>query len=332
MNRRNFLALAAASACATFAGPYSAWAGTAWTSGNLSPDAAVSARAGTLFAKLITERTNGEIEVRHFNNAQLGTTQEEMENTATGVQQLFVSSGSAASSLIKPFGIVDTAFLFRDRAHFEAFMASDMASSLKQRMADEFGVRIISSNWFALPRYLLHRDKFIETAADVDDVRVRAPNLPMFLGSYTAMGATPISIAYNEQYFALRQGLVDMTESAADRILPMKLHEVAPKITVCDMMYPQNNVYVNEASWLALTPELQDIVLSCADEAAAWHTETAISEFDAAKTKVEAEGGEFFQMPEETRAALADRIIAAEAKFVEQGLVPKGWFEKIRAL
>ena len=332
MKRRNFLALTAACAGAAFVRPLDAFAKTAWTSGNLSPDAAVSARAGTMFAKLITERTNGEIEVKHFNNAQLGTTQEEMENTATGVQQLFVSSGSAASSLVKPFGIVDTAFLFRDRDHFEAFMASDMAQELKQRMVDEFGVRIISSNWFALPRYLLHREKFIETADDVDGVKVRSPNLPMFLGSYNAMGATPISIAYNEQYFAIRQGLVDMTESAADRILPMKLHEVAPKITVCDMMYPQNNVYINEASWAALTPELQDIVLACADETAAWHTDTAMSEFGAAKAEIEAEGGEFFQMPEETRAALAERIVAAEPKFVEQGLVPQGWFEKIRAL
>lgn len=332
MKRREFMGATAGFGALTALGATPALASTKWTSGSLSPEGTVAAAAVDRFVDLVAERTSGEVEIKHFHNSQLGTTQEQMESTATGVQQMVITSGSAASSLVPEFGVIDTAFLFRDRDHFTAFMQSDMGQGLQDRMVSEFGIRVLSTNWFALPRYLLHRDKFIETADDMVGAKIRTPNLPMFLANYKAMEASPITVAYTEQYFALRQGLVDMTESAADRILSLKLHEVAPKITVCDMMFPQSTVYVNEASWQALSSDLQEIVIAAADEAGDWHTQEAIDRFDEERAAIESEGGEFMDMPEEARAALSKKIADREAEFVKDGLVPEGWLQRIREL
>lgn len=332
MKRRDFLASAAAAGALYATTGSRAHASTNWTSGGLSPEGTISADATARFVQLVAERTDGEVQIQHFYNSQLGTTQEMMENTAVGVQQLVVTSGSAASSLVPAFGLIDTAFLFRDRDHFTAFMDSDMGAELKERMVSEFGVRMIASNWFALPRYLLHRSKFIETADDMVGEKIRTPNLPMFIANYQAMQAAPISVAYTEQYFAIRQGLVDMTESAADRILGLKLHEVAPYITACDMMYPQTSVYVNEASWQSLSAQAQQAVVEAANEAGDWHSAEAVRRFASDRDTIVAEGGRFQDMPEAARAELGNRVAAHQADFERQGLIPEGWMDRIRAL
>lgn len=303
-----------------------------WISGTLGPAESVSGQAAALFGDLVRERTNGRIDITNYPSAQLGTGQEQIESIAIGTQHFFLSSGSAASSLVKEYGVVDVAFLFKDFDHFNRFMASDMGQSLNRRLVDEFGVRVVTSNWFALPRYLMHTEKFIEVPEDVVGVRTRSPNLPMFLRNYENMGAIPVKVAYGEQYLALRQGLVDMTESAADRILKVKLHEVAPYITIADMMYPQSNVYISDAAWQQLSPEDQDIVKQAAIEAGDWSTQLAIDNFAADRAAIEEQGGKFAQMSEETRSAFAEMVRANVPAMVEDGLIPEGWFEKIMDL
>lgn len=303
-----------------------------WISGTLGPAESVSGQAAVLFGDLVRERTDGRIDITNYPSAQLGTGQEQIESIATGTQQFFLSSGSAASSLVKEYGVVDVAFLFKDFNHFNRFMASDMGQSLNKRLVDEFGVRVITSNWFALPRYLMHTEKFITSTDDVFGVRTRSPNLPMFLRNYENMGAVPVKVAYGEQYLALRQGLVDMTESAADRILKVKLHEVAPYITIADMMYPQSNVYISDAAWQELSSADQDIVREAAIEAGEWSTQLAIDNFASDRATIEQQGGKFQQMPEETRAAFAELVRVNVPQMVKDGLIPAGWFEKIMDL
>lgn len=332
MKRRDFISSTAVAAAMASVGATRSYANTKWTSGGLSPEATLTGEAAARFVQLVDERTSGEVQIQHFYNSQLGTTQEMMENTATGVQQLVITSGSAASSLVPSFGLIDTAFLFRDHDHFTTFMNSDMGGELKEQMVADFGVRMICSNWFALPRYLLHRSKFIESADDMVGEKIRTPNLPMFIANYEAMQAAPISVAYTEQYFAIRQGLIDMTESAADRILAMKLHEVAPYITVCDMMYPQTSVYVNEMSWQSLSADARTAVTDAANEVGDWISAEAVKRFETDRQTVISEGAEFREMPTEARVELSDRIAAQQADFESRGLIPTGWMDRIRAL
>jgi len=300
-----------------------------WISGNLGPAESATGKAAIHFAELVKEKTNGRVQIRHFPAGQLGTGQEQIESIAIGTQHLLLSSGSAASSLVKEYGVVDSAFLFKDLAHFERFLNSEMAQQLNQRLVDEFGVRVIATNWYALPRYLMHREKFIISPEDVVGVRTRSPNLPMFLRNYMNIGAVPVKVAYGEQYLALRQGLVEMTESAADAIRKVKLHEVAPYITIADMMYPQSSVYVNDKAWQQLTARDQAAIRQAAIDTGFWVTQLAIDNFAADRSVIEEQGGRFAVMPEETRAALTKKFRENVPQMVEDGLIPEGWFKKI---
>ncbi len=311
-------------------GPQEALAeGQKFISGGMGAAATHDAKAAAAFADIVRDKTDGRIDITHYPGGQLGNGQEQMEAVSIGTQHFFISAGSQASRLVKAFGIIDSAFLFKDFDHLIRFMNSDMGQDLNDQLAGEFGVRVVSANWFGLPRYLMHRDKFIESLDDVAGVRTRTASVPMFVKNYENMGAIPVKIAYGEQYLALSQGVVDMTESAANRILGTKLYEVAPYITEADMMFPQNSVFVNEAFWNTLSPEDQKIVKEAADEAGLLYSTWSRDAFESEKQEIIANGGKFKAMPEDVREQFAKKTADNVDEMVAEGLFPAGWFEKI---
>jgi TRAP-type C4-dicarboxylate transport system substrate-binding protein len=300
-----------------------------FTAGTIGVPAMISTQELENFAKEVGEESGGRIEIKVYTNSQLGSGQEQMEAVAFGTQDIFLSALSEASRLVPSFGALDAAFLFKDEDHVRRFMESDMWSTLETRLADEFGVGIITANWFDLPRHLLHREKFISEVEDVAGVRVRAPGIPMYIQNYINMGAEPITIAYGEQYLALSQGVVDMTESAADRIMGLKLHEVAPYITEADMMFPLSALYVNQAKWDALSEEDRAMMSRLAQDAADRAMARTRDSWGEVKATIEAEGGKFQPMPEETRAAFAEMATRNLDDMESSGLFPEGWYQAI---
>jgi TRAP-type C4-dicarboxylate transport system substrate-binding protein len=214
----------------------------------LTPADSPTSEAARHFVSLVEERTEGRVRIAHYDSSQLGSGQQQIEALALGTQHVYFGSGSAVSILVPEYGVIDVAFLFRDRGHFDAFLGSDMVEELNERLLRAFHIRVLAMNWFRKPRYLLHRERFIRGPDDLRGARARAPNLPMFIANWSNLGAVPVKVAFFEQYLALSQNLVEMTEASGDDIYPMKLHEVAPYITDAEMMYPQASVYITEGA------------------------------------------------------------------------------------
>ncbi|MDF2368578.1 TRAP transporter substrate-binding protein [Sneathiella sp.] len=259
-------------------------------SGGMGAPTSDATKGAAKFAEIVAEKTGGRIKINHNPGGALGTGQEQMEAVSSGTQQLFISAGSQASRLVKSIGVIDAAFLFKDFDHLERFMQSDMWAEANQQLIDQFGVRALATNWFALPRYFMSRDKFIMSVDDVKGVRTRTSSVPMYVQNYENMGAIPVKVAYPEQYLALSQGVVDLTESAANRILSTKLYEVAPFITECDMMFPQVSVFMNEDAFQKLNPEDQKILTDAANEAGIYYTKIAADAYALQREEIISKG------------------------------------------
>lgn len=96
-------------------------------------------------------------------------------------------------------------------------MQSDMAAELNTRLADEFNVRILATNWFRLPRVFLTKESCVTAPEDIVGKRARSFNLPMFIAGWSALATVPVTISYGETYMGLSQGVAGMTESAVSR-------------------------------------------------------------------------------------------------------------------
>ncbi|MDP3321333.1 MAG: TRAP transporter substrate-binding protein DctP, partial [Bosea sp. (in: a-proteobacteria)] len=71
-----------------------------------------------LFAKLVAERSKGDIEIKVFPAGQLGQQRELLEQLQAGALDFAHANASPLAAFEPAFGVFDTPFLFRDKDHF----------------------------------------------------------------------------------------------------------------------------------------------------------------------------------------------------------------------
>jgi TRAP-type C4-dicarboxylate transport system substrate-binding protein len=303
-----------------------------WTVGGINPPNAPVTIAAQRFADLVTERTNGRIKVNYFGGSQLGSGPQQIEAMANGAQEGYISSGSNASKLVKEFGVIDTAFLFESKEHFLKFMDSDLVADLKARLAKEFNVRIIATNWFRLPRAFTTKNACVTGPEDIAGKRARSPNLPMYIKSWEMMGTVPVTTAYGEAYMAIKQGLVDMTESAGEQVFSSKYYELLPYVTEAEIMYPQNSVYIAEHAWSKISDGDKEIVRKAAFDAGDHFTKLVQDRVAPERKKMMSAGTTFCKLPAAARAEFQAMVAKRVPELEKLGLMPKGWWDKIQAM
>ncbi|WP_339114735.1 TRAP transporter substrate-binding protein [Thioclava sp. GXIMD2076] len=325
------LTLASALALATFtSGAYAA--DVTLKFGGINPPDAPVTKASKWFAEEVDKRTEGRVHVDFYEGSQLGSGPQQIEAMAVGAQDGYISSGSNASNLVKEYGVIDTPFLFKSKEHFLKFMDSDIAKGLNEKLQAEYNVRILATNWFREPRVFLTKDACVTGPEDIAGKRSRAPNLPMFVEGWKAIGTVPVTVSYGETYMALKQGLADMTESAGEQVYSSKFYEVLPYVTDAQMMYPQNSVYIAESSYEQLSDEDKTIVTKAAEDAGDYFVKL-VQEADAPnRQKMKDAGVTFCELSPEARAAFQEKVSVAVPEFEANGLIPKGWWDKIQAM
>ena len=75
-------------------------------------------------------------------------------------------------------------------------------------------------------RQVTTRPKPINSPDDLRDFKLRVPVSPMLLSVFKSLGASPVSINFNELYSALQTRIVDGQENALPLISTAKLYEV----------------------------------------------------------------------------------------------------------
>ena len=326
------LALGALAALFLVSAAPAAVAETVWTCGGINPPKATVSIASEKFAEWVNERLKGKLKINYFGGSKLGSGPAQLEAIATGAQQCYISSTSASSTLLTEWGVVDTPFLFNSMEHYLKFMNSDIAAELNDRMAKEFDARMISTNWFRLPRVFLGRNKFMRTPDDLKGIRVRAPNLPMWLAGWEAMGAIPVKTNYGEAYLAMSQGLVDGGESAGEQLFSSKFFEVLPYVVETQFLFPTNSVVVSHSALMKLDPATRTELIQIANEAGDFYSKLNADREAPERVMMKKQGAMFTGLSDTDRKKWVELVEKSVPSFESKGLLAKGLWQRIQAL
>ena len=114
----------------------------------------------------------------------------------------------------------------------------------------------------------LRGDKEIKTPADMAGIKLRMPGTDawQFLGS--ALGASPVPMAFTEVYTGLQTGAIDGQDNPLPTVRDSKFYEVTDQIVLTSHLVDLNYLAFSKAVWDKLTPEQQATVQKAADDAA----------------------------------------------------------------
>lgn len=206
------------------------------------------------FIPMVKEKTGGSILVNHFPAGQLGSDSAIAEGIKLGTIDIGIlgTIGSpAAEAMYLPF-------LFKSAEHMDKFMNSPMADTIKKRIYDDSGLKLIGFAYFA-PRQLTSSRK-VTNSADLKGLKIRVPLIPPMVASWKALGASPTPIAFTELFSALQQNIVNAQENPYEIILNNSFYEVQKYLMQTDHSIPVRFFVINSGLWESLTEEQQQII------------------------------------------------------------------------
>jgi tripartite ATP-independent transporter DctP family solute receptor len=158
----------------------------------------------------------------------------------------------------KEFYVTQLPYLFRDVNHVKRVMDGEIREEWAKRHLEKTGIYIFGGINVGF-RHCIFGKVPVRTPADMKGMKFRVPQDPNFIEIFTTLGARPTPIPFGELYLALRQGVVDGTDSHLDIIIQAKFWEVQKYLVLTGHMLTPFWAHMNGPIWQSLTPETQKV-------------------------------------------------------------------------
>ena len=221
------------------------------------------------FADKVSERTKGEVKIRIFPAEQLGKEGDLLLQVKSGALDISAPSMPALSSLVPALEIASGPFLWNDWGQAEAIIRGPAFQPQFDELRDKHNILMLSKIWYWGWRDITTQPRAVHKPEDLEGMKIRVPESPVWVEMIRAMGAAPTPIPFGEVYTALQQKTVDGQENPIPTIFARKFYEVQAHLSMTRHMLQNNTIIVNRRSFEKLSPELQKIVLEEADAASA---------------------------------------------------------------
>jgi TRAP-type C4-dicarboxylate transport system substrate-binding protein len=187
-----------------------------------------------------------------------------------------------------------------------------MAAAI-ETTAQQHGVRVLGLR--KLPGRAFFARKPILAAGDLAGLKIRSPQLAVWIESYKSLGANPTPVNWNETFLALKTGLVDAAHGLPADVVANKWHLAAPHITALDDMFAIHAWFINEKRWQSLSAAEKTALQGVLDESMRWLAERSDAlDLDAIVTMLKEGGGTFVSPSAARREQIAKAIGADRVK------------------
>lgn len=238
------------------------------------PDTTPLGKAIAAFADEVSAKTNGQVEVNVFWNSQLGAEKDEIIAMAADEIQMNICGTQTIDAYAPEYGFLTAPYLYKDMEHFRAVLDSDLFKGFGDKLV-ESNIRILASGVRGTRQTA--SNKKLETAADINGLTIRMPDVATYMKAWTTLGASCQLVAPGEIYSSLQQNAIQATEGPYEQELSFSLNEVAKYMIETNHTYEFCAIYVSDAWFQSLPEDIQAIISECAETCMLKATEDGIA-------------------------------------------------------
>jgi TRAP-type transport system periplasmic protein len=233
-------------------------------------------KAGERWGELVRQRTNGRINIKMYPGASLvaGDQTREFSAIRQGVIDLAIGSTINWSPQIRQLNLFSLPFLMPDYAAIDALTQGEVGRELFA-LIEKTGVLPLAwgENGF---REVTNSKRELRRPEDFKGLKFRVVGSPLFLDTFSALGANPTQMSWADAQPALASGAVDGQENPLTIFTAAKLHNVGQKnVTLWGYVADPLIFVVNRDVWTSWSKEDQQIVRQAAIEAGRYCIELA---------------------------------------------------------
>ncbi|MEW4412489.1 TRAP transporter substrate-binding protein [Clostridium sp. AN503] len=274
-----------------------------------------SYQAGFEAMKEKLEEISGEtMTVEIHPNGELGGNEAELvEKMATGTVDMIVASPNfVATTGVKEADLFSIPFLYTGLEHWNAVVDGEVGQAISGRI-NAAGTLHSLGYWSCGTREYFGV-KAIHTLEDLKNVKIRVQDSDAVRSVWSALGANPTTLAYNELYSGLQNNVIDAAENDLGNILLQKFYEAGPYVSLTDHDIATRMFLIGAQKYNGLTDEQRAWVDEAAEYACVEQRKFDQALNNEALEQIKANGGIVNEVDKESLiAACADaRETAAE--------------------
>ncbi len=225
---------------------------------------------GDRWAELVKEKTGGRINIKMYPGTSLvnGDQTKEFTSLRQGTIDLAVGSTINWSPQVKELNLFSLPFLMPDHKALDALTQGSVGKRLFDLLATKDVVPLAwGENGF---RELSNSKRSIRTPEDMKGLKIRVVGSPLYLDTFTALGANPTQMSWADAQPALSTGAVDGQENPLTIFTAAKLPTLGQKhLTLWGYVADPLIFVVNKEVWGTWSKEDQEAVRAAAAQAAA---------------------------------------------------------------
>ena len=268
------------------------------------------------FEQLVEEKYDGDVVFDMRLNGELGVESDYVTYLNQGVAVDYtILAPSNMAVFAESIPLMDMPFLFRDLEHWNKVLSSDALQPLEQELREKAGIVIVGYHGGGV-RNLVSA----EPIANMDELsghRMRVMGAPIQAKTFSAVGAAPSALAYNEVYNAIQTGVIAGFENEAASIQNLKFYEVAPYVTLTQHTITVRPIVMSAKTFDALPEALQTAIMEAGKEAGSFGRELE-SRQDGEKLKEMVDAGQITLVDFEGREKMLELVKPVQDEYAAE--------------
>jgi TRAP-type transport system periplasmic protein len=247
-----------------------AWSKVTLNLSTPDPDSSSITVAAKEFAKVIGEKSKGEIEVKVYPNGSLygADPAAAVKQLSAGTIDMLLLSTSLYANFQPKFTVMSIPYLFDDTDQFLKYLNGPQGQELLKDV-EKMGIQGLGL-WTRSFRQITNSKRPITGPDDLKGLKLRVPNNPLWVEFFKAAGATPTPMAFGEVYNALQLSTIDGQENPVDVPMSAKFYEVQKYITISNHMADAWVVGINKAKFEKMSADQKKALIDASTELQAW--------------------------------------------------------------
>lgn len=283
-------------------------------------------RTADEFARLANERLGDRAKVVVFPASQLGSDETVLQKIRLGSVEIGANS-SVMSSVADEFALFEMPYLVRDRDHMRRIEEAVFWPHVEPS-AEAHGYRVLAL-WENGFRHITNSVRPIFTPADLAGLKIRTPGSPWRVRLFTALGASPSPLPYQDLFVALQTGMMDGQENPLSNIAGASLDEVQTYLTLSAHLYSPLFVVVSAQRFATWPEEVRKALITAARATQDFAYQAGAEEDERLLAELREAG---MQVNEVDRASFEAASRPIYQAFAEQVPRAGAWIDTILAL
>src|ERR1700722_6362802 len=228
---------------------------------NQPADSPLDKWLNTMWAAVKTE-TNGRVAVQTFpdNNKLAGGDPAALSMVASGELDFFTLNGGSIGNLVPACNVQGLLFAFRTPAQVFDSLDGDLGDYLREEMKAK-GLYAVPKGCFDNGFHQITcATRPIRAAEDLQGLKIRTPDAPIYVEAWKALGAAPVVANLNKLYETLKSGTAEAQTNPLATAEFLKLYEVQKYVSLTNHGWSGFNLIANWKLWQRFPADVQQII------------------------------------------------------------------------